>query len=363
MMERFRAWCEETRGASFELVRHFLARVFDSEMVTTSGGWQKVAIGLFAVLLSVSFLGLRLYYRRYNNVESPAFLSAKVYSEWIRADMLLFIAVAMAVTALLTLLAWQSLFPSVRDCLALAGLPVSARQIFRAKFTALLLLFTTFVLAMTVPPALSFAIVTAGQWQENPSGLANVAANFSAIAGGASSYSSACWHCGILLNVLPAVPSRDFPDRAGPLFIATLGALPLVGRQPAAAALWPPVWFLRCGNPSSQDAGRAPAVLAIALCPLFCVWSTLSAITASACCSSTGGSRRAADRRGSWFTERWIRDPREQAAFVFIAKTLARSGCHRLILLAYAGIALGWITNGVLDAGGRRSAMRACTAS
>ena len=29
------------------------------------------------------------------------------------------------------------------------------------------------------------------------------------------------------------------------LFILTVGAAPLVGSQPAAAAWWPPVWFLR----------------------------------------------------------------------------------------------------------------------
>jgi len=124
MMTRLRAWREETHGAGFELLRHFLARFFDSEMVSTPGEWLKVAIGLFAALLSVGILGLRIHFRRYNNVDSPAFLSAQLYREWIRADMLSFIAVAMAITALLTILQWQSLFPSARDCLALVGLPV-----------------------------------------------------------------------------------------------------------------------------------------------------------------------------------------------------------------------------------------------
>ena len=58
-----------------------------------------------------------------------------------REDLLSFLAIAMALTALLTLLQWQSLFPSLRDYLALAGFPVSARQIFVAKFGALVLVF------------------------------------------------------------------------------------------------------------------------------------------------------------------------------------------------------------------------------
>src|SRR2546430_8552678 len=49
-------------------------------------------------------------------------------------------------------------------------------------------------------------------------------------------------------------------------------------------------------------------------------------------------------------TERLIQNPRELAAFSFLWKTLVRSGSHRLLLLAYAGIALGRITKGLLDA-------------
>src|SRR5581483_5689974 len=40
----------------------------------------------------------------------------------------------------------------------------------------------------------------------------------------------------------------------------------------------------------------------------------------------------------------WVRDPREQAMFVFIAKTFARSRNHRLVLLAYLGLAAGWLS-------------------
>ena len=52
---------------------------------------------------------------------------------------------------------------------------------------------------------------------------------------------------------------------------------------------------------------------------------------------------------GARLLELWMRDPREQAAFAFLCKTLARSRTHRLILLAYGGIALSAITKGALD--------------
>jgi len=44
----YSAWLDETHGASFELVRHFLASIFDSDMFSVPGEWQKVAAGLLA---------------------------------------------------------------------------------------------------------------------------------------------------------------------------------------------------------------------------------------------------------------------------------------------------------------------------
>ena len=52
MTTRFRDWLDDTHGTRFELVRHFLSRFFDNEMVAIPGEWQKVAIGVFASLIS-----------------------------------------------------------------------------------------------------------------------------------------------------------------------------------------------------------------------------------------------------------------------------------------------------------------------
>ena len=64
----------------------------------------------------------------------------------------------------------------------------------------------------------------------------------------------------------------------------------------------------------------------------------------------------------SWLLERWMPDPRQQAAFAFIWKTLARSRTHRLILLAYAGIASARSPKARSTCRGPRCAIRACTA-
>src|SRR3954454_13352347 len=192
---RIRAWFAETHGPNIELLRHFVLRFFDSEM-SGAGEWSKVAIGIGAALFSVAIVVLKMYMERYDLMQNAGLSAAAVLRE-MRADQLTFVGLAMAVTALLTVLQWQSLFPSLRDCLALAGLPVTPRQIFLAKSGALLVLFTVFVLAMNTMPAFLFGIVTSGR--------APAPANFAATAGGFVFVFFLLLACqGLLLNVLPA---------------------------------------------------------------------------------------------------------------------------------------------------------------
>jgi hypothetical protein len=68
-MEPLRQWLEETHSDSFELVRHFLARFFDNEMGTNSAEWRKVAIGIFACVVSIGILGFQLFYQRFNRLQ------------------------------------------------------------------------------------------------------------------------------------------------------------------------------------------------------------------------------------------------------------------------------------------------------
>ena len=151
-------------------MRHFLARFFDTEIGASSGDWQKVAIGIFATLVSLGLLGFQVYQARFRMLQDAANSTPQLYQATVREDFLSLLAITMALTALLTLLQWQSLFPSLRDYMALTGFPVSARQIFVAKFAALVLLFVAYVLSLTGPLAGFFGWVIRGNWQENPSG-------------------------------------------------------------------------------------------------------------------------------------------------------------------------------------------------
>jgi hypothetical protein len=209
MRRRIRAWLQETHGVRFELTRHFLFGLFDNEAAAAPGEWVKTAVTALAALLSAGILGITLYGDRYEVLWSRG--TPALFRGAMREDELSFVAVCMGATALLTLLQWQSLFPNRRDCLAFGGWPVTAREIFAAKFFSLLLVFVGFVLAATVIPGMLFSGVTNFPWRPNLSMATNAAANIAAAAGGcAFAFFSLLALQGILLNALPVRPSLGF---------------------------------------------------------------------------------------------------------------------------------------------------------
>ena len=342
-----------------QLLHHFLETFFDSEALAVSGEWKKTAIGVLSAFLSVGILVLNVYSRRYAILNSPAHSTAALYRTELRSDLLLFIGLAFALTAVLTLLQWQSLFPNRRDCLAFAGLPISARDIFLTKSGALMILFTGYVLSTALPWAILFTSAISGTWQENPSTLVLTAGTFITMA-------AACCFAfltllalqGLLLNLLP---TRLFDAASlwiqGVLFVAALGMLPLAGRQPHVE-WWPGMWFLRLWESivlGDFYRGRI-ALLSIAIPAAIAIGAYLTGYHRHQRILLEASTRRARGRTsdklahlGSRLLEVWIRRPQEQAAFAFIWKTLVRSRGHRLLLLAWVGLAAGWIVNGMLN--------------
>jgi predicted permease len=355
MRDAVRRWLRETHGCGFELLRHFVGTFFDSELTSIPGEWGKVAAGIVAVLLSLSIIITQLYLGRYGGMARSG-ANALAILQAIRTDQLGLITDVMAAIAVATVLQWQSLFPSLRDYLALAGLPIRPHQIFLAKGGALLLVFSGFVLVLAGPPALVFSSIidTTGVF---PSQFAVMAASFIAMAGGCVFVFFTLLACqGLLLNLLPPrMFARASMVLQAVVFAGTLGGVSLIGRQPTTW-WWPPVWFLRLweaiatghGNPLPGLAGIfAPVLVAMAL--YLVSYHRYQKLLVESSATAPAEARRERAGHGPALLDLWIRNPREQAAFTFICKGLARSRIHRLILLAYAGLAIGWITSGALD--------------
>src|ERR1051325_3420341 len=102
VLRRLRDWLAATHGVKFELLRHFLLRFFDTEM-SGAGEWRKVAIGIFATLVSFSIVGFQTFMQRYNMMQNAGLSEPQILGE-MRADQLVFVGLTMALTAILTVL-------------------------------------------------------------------------------------------------------------------------------------------------------------------------------------------------------------------------------------------------------------------
>src|SRR4029077_10894215 len=160
------------------------------------------------------------------------------------------------VTGLIALLEWQSLFPSGRDYLALASLPVRSRQIFTARFTSVVLFSGILIGAMNLLPSLIAPVEFGGIWRLDSSYALHAGAQ--ALASGL-----ACFFVffailalqGVLLNILPATlfARASVYAQGGLTCLFLLGGFyswsikewtpETIARLPGFGAWLPPVWF------------------------------------------------------------------------------------------------------------------------
>lgn len=361
-LQEFRAWIEETHSTAFELRRHFFARFFDSELVSSPDQWRVVAGGVGAVLISLSILYMPAYYHKYrmlNVADTPDGFNLAII-----ADALLLIVLTMSLVALFTTMQWPSLFPTLRDYLALAGLPVRMRQIFTAQFTALLTYAALCTLAVTTLPSIALPGIMSGPLYGGGS-LRQIPALFiSSTLAGFFVFFSLIALQGVLLNLLPLrLINRVSLALQGVILLLLLSSAPLIlsipslTEQMTARPQWavsvPPLWFL--GLHQVIDGNHEPLARALALRAI------LGSLTAAALAilAYIWSYRRHRVRilespvdipkSGSpaWISalvRRLTPLPQEHAVFTFVAKTLARSRHHRLVLTAFAAIAVALVS-------------------
>jgi hypothetical protein len=224
---------EETHRPVFELTRHFLARMFDSELFAGRDRWRPVAIGAFILLLHTAvLLPKAARYQRLSRLPAPDLFRAPLLADE-AGQITLFLGIA----GLLAMLQWQMLLPSRRDYMALASLPIRPRQIFLARFAAFLVFATGVVAALNVPLGLMAPSRGAA------SALACIFALFSMVA-----------LQGALANLLPAklharVSAYVQGVLAAAFFLAALESWHIGDSPEQAVALFPqlpwapPVWF------------------------------------------------------------------------------------------------------------------------
>jgi hypothetical protein len=139
------------------LYREFLLAIVDLEILSARADIVKLLGQVAAILaaLSLMFCGgaLRL-------VRSAAPASAKLLNAWVDEHFL--IATSMAIVGLFAVLAWDAVLPNQRDVFVLTPLPVQRRTIFLAKMAAVATALGSIVLALNVFTGVTYPLAIGG---------------------------------------------------------------------------------------------------------------------------------------------------------------------------------------------------------
>jgi putative ABC transport system permease protein len=358
-------WIDETHGAFFELVRHFLARMFDSDLFSARGQWRTVAVSLFSLAIPAAMVLLDPPYMPHHRLLSGEAMRARAI-----ADDLAMLTLLFSVTGLLALLQWQSLYPSRRDYLALAGLPVRSRQIFAARFVALVLFSVTLVFTVNLLPSVLTPHQFTVHGPEDSWRFSSVLYRLiPGCLGCLSAFFSIVALQGVLLNVLPARVFARASSYIQGLLIAALfltaffswfitdWRIDTIARLPEFGAWLPPVWFAALHRTLAGDRDSFLAAMAIRACfaavaaPALAAVAYLISFRRYRKLLLESPDQISPRRRRSSPWRFLARDPRQQAVLEFMAHVVGRSRLHRLVLLAYIGAAVGIMVNSALLAG------------
>src|SRR5579862_6604094 len=112
------------------LYRNFLSQIVDTELIATQGDPARLLMQIGALLVSLSFILAIEIVPQYSRATAPEIRAGA----W--GDQEFLIGTTIAVVGMFTVFAWDSIFPSRRDSLALGSLPIRSGTICRAKLAA-----------------------------------------------------------------------------------------------------------------------------------------------------------------------------------------------------------------------------------
>jgi hypothetical protein len=370
----------DTHGKKFELLRHFLVRFFDSELITTPGQWVSFIIKSLPFVAAVFLIlvpALNGKYRHVIAMKKPA-----LYQSVVLGDELWLISLSMGLIGLLAAIQWQSLFPGRLDYLVLGSLPVKPKQIFLAKLEALLIVAGIFILVINAFPSVMFPIVSANRFTNHPPLLTRIAVHgFTCILASYFFFFALIGCQALLSNLLPRRRLAQVSSWVQGLLITLMLAVitlsfsigPAAGQmalRPENARWLPPVWFLGLYQRLSGDpdprfadlAARAWAALGIAV--FMAIAACLIGYERQRKLVSEGA--EAPNREGKLsgaLLDRLVPEPRQQAVLMFMLKTLARSSQHRMLLVGYCGLGAALTLSGVAGIGALVRTQRVVIAS
>jgi predicted permease len=342
------------------LYRDYLSRMIDLEVLSARGELETL-LGQFAAMLgAISFVFACYLVPRYGT--SPLGHMRLLRLAWLDEEFL--IGVTMLIAGMFTVLAWNTLLPDRREALVLGPLPVGTPTVCRAKIAALATSLAVAVGAVNAFTGLGYSIVLSPY-----GGLGGFLRSFAAwwiTMGAAGAF--VCAALLALLGVASQVLSYRLFQRVSSFlqisaFFVILGGFFL---KPPLATLrgltspadhqlidaTPTYWFL--GLFQVLNGSMHPIFTPLAVRALIALASVTGVAAITYILAYQRGMRRIVeqpdiapgDRSGhvsnflQWIAARLLPHSVDRAIVLFTVRTVARSRQHRLILAAYAGIAL-----------------------
>lgn len=310
------------RRAHFRILfRHFLTRGVDPDMVGGGGETTSLASNLLGILLGLGFTIALLWGMAFGNLREPRLFLKPVMLSGDQHFMALLTFFLGALTAAVTA---DSMFPDRRDAFSLGPLPVRRGSFFTARLASLALYPLVVAAAVNLFPALVLGL----------NGL-NLASHLAFVLGaGLVPFAAFVVAQSAMVLLLPE--RLRLRLQAAMQIVWTFGALaffqlaPDVNVLPPLAALLPAL------------TGGALVLYALAF-PV-----ALRAAIAGAPSRGTGGRltrvlSRVLTRVKAAFDRVALPDLRERAVFWFIARTMARSPKHRLLMGLYAAAGFSFV--------------------
>src|SRR5438128_7145444 len=136
------------------LVRHFSSRLFESDVIARGGNLTETIVTIVALLAATGIVlayvtGMALMNPRNSGNVREALL-------WANREFLL--SLSMVLTAVLSIVSWDSVFPDRTDCIILTQLPLRMRTVMAAKLTTLLAAFVITVTAANAATGILFPL-------------------------------------------------------------------------------------------------------------------------------------------------------------------------------------------------------------
>jgi hypothetical protein len=361
-----RFWHSRTPFA--RLVRHFLARLVRSEEDPAASEVQ-LGVGALLGLLSVPgaltcFILLDKYSSFLNWIRGRAHQDLYLIS---LPDKYLFLALAMAITGIVTVLKWDKILPDAQDYLNLAPLPIRPRSVLAANAAAIGIAVTVFAVDVNAIPSILFPLFVTASGEMGVGGFLRFAAVHAVCVFSASIFT----FCAVfaILGTISAVLPREFLRAVsswlrGAFLVAFLMLLVsgvagpqlllrTLARDPQSPLRFlPSLWFLALYQSWQHRATPVLAALAhhaltgslavLALALLSCGLSYRRRFAAS-----LEGGRRPSEQRLSAVCLRFLdlfaagSQGFARAAHRFTVRALLRHESHRLCVAVALGI--GWL--------------------